>query len=104
VAGLTSELNLILLNMKIGEISEPVLATKPDGTQAYVIYRLDNRIAAHAANLKDDYEIFKQVSESDAKQKETDKWVRKRIANTFIKVNDEFELCTYQFPWLKNKP
>jgi len=104
VSGLSSELNLVLLNMKVGDISDAILVTKEDGTQAYVIYRLDNRIAAHAANMKDDYEIFKQVAESDAKQKESDKWVRRKIATTYISVNEDFQGCTFQFPWIKNKP
>ncbi len=104
VASLSSELNLVMMSLKPGEISDPILVTKEDGTQAYVVYRLDKRIDAHTANMKDDYEIFKQVTEAQAKQKETDKWVKKKISLTSISVNDEFANCEFQFPWFKNKP
>lgn len=104
VATLSSELNLVMLNLKVGEISDPILLTKDDGTQTYVVYHLDNRIKAHPANIKDDYEIFKQVTEGTARQKETDKWVKKKLANTFVSVDPDFTDCVFQFPWIKNKP
>jgi peptidyl-prolyl cis-trans isomerase SurA len=104
VASLTSELNLVLLALKPGEISDPILVTADDNTQSYVVYRLDKRIAAHPANMKDDYEIFRQVTENKSKMDETDKWVKKRIANTYVKADEEYLSCKTQFPWFKNKP
>ncbi len=104
VSTLSSELNLIMLNLKVGEISDAVLTAAEDGTQAYVVYKLDKRISAHSASMKDDYEIFKQVTEAEAKQNETDKWVKKKIDNTYVMVHEDFAECTFQFPWIKNKP
>lgn len=104
VAALSADLNLILINLKEGEISDAVLSANDDGSQFYVIYKLDKRFNAHTANLKDDYEIFKSITENDAKQKEVDKWVRKTIDNTYISINEDFKSCDYQFPWTKNKP
>lgn len=104
VSSLSAELNLLMLGMKPGDISDPILVTGEDNKQAYVVYRLDNRIPAHKANMKDDYEIFKQVAEADAKQKETDKWVKKKITATYVSVDPDFITCTFQFPWIKNKP
>jgi peptidyl-prolyl cis-trans isomerase SurA len=104
VAGLTSELNLILMSMKPGDISEPVLVTGDDNIQSYVVYRLDNRIPAHPANMKDDYEIFRQVAENKAKLEETDKWIKRKIAETYILVDPDYLTCKTQFPWVKNKP
>ncbi len=104
VSTLSSELNLIMLNLNVGQISDVVLSVADDGAQAYVVYRLDKRIPAHSANMKDDYEIFKQVTEGDAKQRETDKWVKKKIDNTYVMVHEDFVECSYQFPWIKNKP
>lgn len=104
VAGLSPEMNLTLMNMKKGQLSEPTLVTTVDGKQSYAIYRLDDKTPAHKANLKDDYEIFKTVAEQEVKRKETDKWVKKKIADTYIKVDDEFATCTFEFPWIKNNP
>jgi peptidyl-prolyl cis-trans isomerase SurA len=104
VASLSSELNLVFMSMKPGERSDAILATAEDGKQSYVVYHLDSRLAAHDANMKDDYEIFKQVAEARAKQTETDKWVKKRIANTYIKTDPDYMVCETQFAWPKNNP
>jgi peptidyl-prolyl cis-trans isomerase SurA len=104
VASLSSELNLVFMSMKPGDKSDPIMVTADDGKQSYVVYHLDNRIAAHSANMKDDYEIFKQVAEARAKQVETDKWVKKRIASTYIQTDAEYAGCKSQFNWPKNNP
>jgi len=104
VAGLSADLNLILMNLTEGQVSDPVLSAKEDGSQFYVMYRLDKRFNAHTASLKDDYEIFKSIAENEAKQKEVDKWVRKTMDKTYVSVNPDFQTCEYQFPWIKNKP
>jgi peptidyl-prolyl cis-trans isomerase SurA len=104
VSTLTSELNLVFMEMKPGDRSDAILVSAADGKQAYVVYHLDSRLPAHAANMKDDYEIFKQVAEARAKQLETDKWVKKKIAATFIKTDPEYSGCRTQFAWPKNNP
>ncbi|HEY8405174.1 MAG TPA: peptidylprolyl isomerase [Flavobacteriales bacterium] len=104
VSGLSPEMNLVLMNMKKGDISEPTLITGFDGKQSYAIFRLDERTPAHRANLKDDYEIFKSVAEQEVKRKETDKWVKKKIAETYIKVDEEFADGPFEFPWVKSNP
>jgi len=104
VGSLSPEMNLTLMNMKKGEISDPILVTKQDGKQMYAVYRLDEKRPAHKANLKDDYELFKKVAEEEVKAKETDKWVKRRIAETYIKIDDEFANCKFEFPWAQNKP
>lgn len=104
VSSIAPETMLVLRDLKIGQMSQPVLITKADGNQAYAIYKLVGRVNAHRATLEDDYEIFKSEAEAQAKQKEADKWVRKYIDKTFVQVNEEYRSCTFQFPWIKNKP
>lgn len=102
VADLTPETNLILSGLKVGEISEPVLVKKQDGSQAYVVYRLDERIPAHRATMEQDFEIFKYGAEDDASRKIMDSWVNKKIAATYVSVDPEFATCDFEFNWLKN--
>lgn len=103
VASLSSEMNLMLMSMKPGEFSEPTLHTDEDNTKSFVIYRLDRRIPAHKANLKDDYEIFKQATEAKLRQEITDKWIRRRLLNTSIEMDNIYMNCKYTFPWIKTK-
>jgi peptidyl-prolyl cis-trans isomerase SurA len=104
VSSLSSELNLVFMGMNQGDRSDAILVSAEDGKQAYVVYHLDNRLPAHAANMKDDYDIFKQVAEARAKQTETDRWIKKKIAATYIKTDPEYMGCTTQFSWPKNNP
>ncbi|MFN0031997.1 MAG: peptidylprolyl isomerase [Flavobacteriales bacterium] len=99
VAQLPAELNLILMDLKPGDVSDPVLTTMPDGTEAYVIYKLDSRMQAHVANIKDDYEIFLAVTTGNAKQAEADKWVRKKLSATYSHLHPDYADCEFQFPW-----
>ena len=103
VATLSSEMNLTLMSMKPGDFNEPTLLTAEDNTKSFVIYRLDRRIPAHKANLKDDYEIFKQATEAKLRQDLTDKWIRKTLLNTSVEVDDAYLNCKFTFPWNMKK-
>lgn len=102
VAELPAELNLILRGMEPGAVSDPVLNTDPDGKQSYVVYRLDNRLPAHRANLEQDYEIFQSQAEAREKQSETDKWVKSKLQWTYVSFSEEYHNCAFNFEWMKS--
>lgn len=104
VADLNPETNLILSGLAVGEISEPVLIKKSDGSQAYALYKLDDRITAHRATMELDYEIFKFGAEDFDSKKIMDDWVNKKIQSTYISLDEEYSNCDFDFNWLKNKP
>jgi len=103
VADLDPETNLILSKMKPSEVSEPVLIKKQDGSQAYAIYRLDGRIEAHRATLEQDFEIFREGAQAKTSQTVMDNWVNKKLAETFVSVNEEYTTCTFGFKWFSMK-
>jgi peptidyl-prolyl cis-trans isomerase SurA len=103
IGNMDPEINLILSRMKPGEISEPVLSTTADGAKRYVIYRLDDRINAHKANLDLDYEIFQNAATSETKRKATDNWVKSKLNRTYIQTDEEFRACEFEFIWLNKK-
>jgi peptidyl-prolyl cis-trans isomerase SurA len=92
----------VLDKLKVGEISQPISLETPSGTPYYVILRLDARTAAHKANMTDDYLLFKQQAEAKMRAESFNKWVQKRITLTYVKVNDEYKDCEFQFPWVKS--
>lgn len=103
IGNLDPEINLILSRMKPGEISEPILSTTADGAKRYVIYRLDDRINAHKANLDLDYEIFQNAATSETKRVATDNWVKSKLSRTYIQTDEEYRTCDFEFIWLNNK-
>ncbi len=90
---------LALNNLKVNEISEPILKEDQSGNPYYVIYQLDGRIPAHVANLREDYLLFKQQAEAKMRQEAFEKWVAKRINSTYVRMHDDFKSCTFEFPW-----
>ncbi|MFT4779775.1 MAG: peptidyl-prolyl cis-trans isomerase SurA [Flavobacteriales bacterium] len=91
---------LALNNLKIDEISEPILKEDPSGNPYYVVYHLDGRIPAHVANLREDYLLFKQQAEAKMRQEAFEIWVAKRINSTYVRMHDDYKDCTYEFPWI----
>jgi hypothetical protein len=51
--------------------------------------------------MKDDYDIFKQVAEANARREATDKWMKKKIADTSIQIDEEYRGFSFEFPWIK---
>ena len=56
---MNSSLKYAVENLNINEISSPLSMTMSDGTKAYRILRLNNRIESHKANLQDDFSMIK---------------------------------------------
>lgn len=101
IGGIEPEVSLLLSRMKPGEYSEPVLSTTIDGVKRYVIYRLDDRINAHKANMDLDYEIFQNAATANSKKIATDKWVQNKLKRTYIRVDDNFKTqCAFEFKWI----
>ncbi|MCA1741326.1 MAG: peptidylprolyl isomerase, partial [Bacteroidales bacterium] len=59
---LSKEVNLVVRNMKLGEISEPFRTTDEKGNNIFCIVRLDDEIAPHRVNMKDDYNYLSEAA------------------------------------------
>jgi peptidyl-prolyl cis-trans isomerase SurA len=85
-------------------MTEPVLNTTEDGAKSYVIYRLDERINAHRANMDLDYEIFQNAASAAAKSKATDQWVKSKLSRTYVKIDESYKgNCEFEFGWIEKK-
>ena len=67
--------------------------------EAYALYRLDERKPAHAANPQQDYELFQMQVESDLRQAKLDKWVTRRLAETYVRLTSDFNGCDFDQGW-----
>ncbi len=56
----------------------------------------------HTANLKDDYQSIYNEALMNQRIKIFDKWVKDKIAVTYIKISDELKTCDFlKDGWLK---
>ena len=95
--------NFALKNLKVGQISAPFQASKrgSSSTEFRIIY-LKSKTKAHKVNMNDDYQMIKEMAENDKKQKVINEWVKEIQEKTFIKIEDDFKTCKFNFPgWLK---
>ena len=77
-------------------------ATAVEGAeqQAYAIYRLDERKPAHAANPQQDYELFQMQVEANLREAKLNKWVRRRLGETYVRLTPDFASCDFDRDWL----
>jgi len=88
----------LINELRPGEFSAPAAV---DGTaqQAYALYRLDERKPAHAANPQQDYELFQMQVEADLRQAKLTKWTRRRLAETYVRLTEDFGSCDFDQRW-----
>jgi peptidyl-prolyl cis-trans isomerase SurA len=71
-----------------------------DHKQGIRIVRLMDRSAPHKANLNDDFPLIKSAAENDKKQKAINKWTKSKIANAYIRIDEEYLGCNFKNPWV----
>lgn len=90
--------------MEKGDISQPNLYMNIfDHKQGIRIVRLMNRTEPHRANLKQDYALIKRAAENDKKQRIISNWIKGKINNAYIRIDDEFKNCAFKNDWIKNE-
>ncbi len=99
---LSREVNLVVRNMKLGEISEPFRTTDAKGNNIYCIVRLDEEIPAHNVNMDDDYNFLAEAALREKQARMYEDWIREKIKRTYIRVSDDFKGCTFHYSgWLE---
>lgn len=92
----------VIDKQEVEDISEPVIMQYPDGSQAYRIIKLIERTDPHRANLQDDYQLIQEMARNELSQKSIDDWVNSAVNRTYIKVDDAFNSCIFDYAWKKS--
>lgn len=100
--GLSKEVNLVVRNMKLGEISDPFRTTDAKGNSIYCIVRLDEEIAAHRVNMQDDYNYLSDAALRDKQGRLYEEWITDKIKRTYIRISEDFRGCNFHYTgWLE---
>lgn len=94
---LSKEVNLVVRNMKLGEISEPFRTTDEKGNNIFCIVRLDDEIAPHRVNMKDDYNYLSEAALRDKQSRIYEEWIIEKIKRTYIRVSEDFRGCEFVY-------
>lgn len=83
----------VIDTMTVGDISLPIKFTMADGTEAVRIIYYQNKIPAHQANLKDDYQKIYSAALEEKKNNAVNLWFDKTKSQVYIDIDDEFKQC-----------
>lgn len=87
---------------KIGVISDPFQDVDERGTMVYKIVVVKRYTKSHRANLTDDYQKIKEMALGQKKQKIVNKWVKSKIKETYIKIDDTYKKCNFRLKEWEN--
>lgn len=89
----------VLDKMKPGEVSDPVIFQKFDGSQSYRIVKLVSVTEAHRANLEEDYLKIQSAAKAEKEKEAVEEWIKGKIELNYIKIDDSFQDCEFQHSW-----
>lgn len=100
---LPQEIAKTVASMTPGEISKPFIMKDPKTTADIVaIVKLTSRLAPHKANMSDDYQLLKTLTEDNRKQKILDEWMEKKINDTYVSIEPHWRNCEFKHKgWIK---
>jgi len=100
---LDPQIFLTIDTMKVGEFSKPAFMQTRDGKKAYRLIKLKSRSEAHRANLTDDYQIIQEAARSQVSGAAIQEWIDNKISVTYIKMDESFESCPFEYKWVKSQ-
>ncbi len=94
------DLYRVIDTMSVGNISQPMLFTMSDGSQALRIVLLESRSAPHIASLSTDFGRISTVAEELKRQKTIDNWMKKKSLKSYILIDDSYRNCDILKKWI----
>ncbi|MCZ4409276.1 peptidylprolyl isomerase [Cryomorphaceae bacterium 1068] len=91
----------IIDTMTVGQVSKPFYFQTRSNEKGYRIVKLMNRTEPHRANLTDDYQSLQNMASERLRAQTMDKWVRERIGDSFVKIDEKYRDCAFGYPWIE---
>ncbi|WP_233494467.1 peptidylprolyl isomerase [Mesonia sp. K7] len=90
-------------NLDEGEISLVLADQTRTGQKFFKIITVNKKHPEHLANYSQDYTKIKQLALREKQIKEVEKWQKKNILDTYVKVSEDYQDCKFTGNWLKTK-
>ena len=99
VSDLDPQVSFVIDKLQVGEVSQPVIMETEDGQQAYRLLYLKKRTLPHRANLEEDYDKIKSWALEEKQGEVFKEWVNKKARKTFIRIDDKYHDCEFNYDW-----
>ena len=84
-----------------GDITDVFQDTQAQDKNVVSIVKIDDVIAAHQLDIATDYDRIKQMALNKKKNEMVEKWVKEKLPNVFISINNRYKDCTFKTDWRK---
>ena len=88
----------IVDGMEVGEVSSPFTMRLRDDRVVCAIVKLKARIEGHKANLRDDYEILRQLYLAKMSEDKIMNWIKEKQKTTYVRINKDSRDCEFKYP------
>lgn len=96
------EVARVVEGMNVGDISQPFEMVNDKGKTVCAIVRLRKRVDGHKATITEDFQIMKNIVLAKRKEEKLHEWVVNKIKNTYVRVNDNYKNCNFEYQgWIK---
>ncbi|MEG1643086.1 MAG: peptidylprolyl isomerase [Bacteroidales bacterium] len=95
---LPQEISKALFIMKPGDISMPFIMVDPKiGREVVAIVKLKSRIDGHKANISDDYQQIKTITEKKKKNEFIESWIKNKQKDTYVRIKEGWSNCDFRY-------
>ena len=102
MADLPAEVAKTVDALQIGEVSKPFMMLNDRGKTVCAIVKLKNRTEGHKATITEDFQVLKNVVLAKRREQVIHDWLVKRIKSTYVRVNDRYRDCKYEYEgWVR---
>ena len=84
--------------MQVGEVSSPFTMRLPDDRVVCAIVKLKARIDGHKANLRDDYEVLRELYLAKMSEEKIMNWIKEKQKTTYVRITGDNRDCEFKYP------
>lgn len=84
--------------MAVGEVSSPFTMRLDNGKTICAIIKLKSKVDAHKANIKDDYEVLKDIYQKKMGEDRTNEWIREKQKSVYVRLNGDAKREDFKYP------
>lgn len=100
---LPQDIAKVVANMAVGDISPAVrIINEKSGSEICALIKLKSRIEGHRASTSEDFQVLKDIVETERKNDVIEKWLAEKIKTTYTRIAPEWR--NYEFRhegWVK---
>lgn len=89
-----------IAGLESGKMADP-FETEFENRKALELLKLDLVVPAHKISLETDYTRVQNMAVQQKQQEKLFDWIDDQLADTFIKIHDDYQHCEFEFNWLK---